>query len=76
VHGPKFVLNDTYPESWRENVATQLLKRGVTLVLNDFVDDLEIKNGHITTRGKKYIPADLVVCYFTPRRYQHAHGSQ
>ena len=62
MHGQKFVLNDTYPESWRKNVATQLRKRGVTLALNDYVDDLEIKNGRITTRGKKSIPADLVVC--------------
>jgi hypothetical protein len=64
VHSRKSVLNDTYPESWRENVATQFLKRGVKLVLDDFVDDFEIEDGHITTRGKKTIPADLVVCYF------------
>ena len=62
MHGQNFVLNDTYPKSWRKHVATQFLKRGVKLVLNDYVDDFEIKGGHITTRGKKMIPADLVVC--------------
>jgi len=64
VHSRKSVLNDTYPESWRKNVATQFLKRGVKLVLDDFVDDFEIKDGYITTRGKKTIPADLVVRSF------------
>ena len=64
MHSRKSVLNDTYPESWRENVATQFLKRGVKFVLDDFVDDFEIKDGLITTRGKKTIPADLVVRYF------------
>ncbi|KIM36348.1 hypothetical protein M413DRAFT_31768 [Hebeloma cylindrosporum] len=67
VHGQKFLLNDTYPERWRKNVASQFLKRGVKLVLDDFVDDLEIKDGHITTRGKKTIPADLVVSTRGPR---------
>jgi len=67
VHSQKFVLNDTYPQSWRKKVATQLLKRGVRLVLDDLVDDFDIKSGRITTRGGKSIPADLVVCSFVPR---------
>jgi len=67
VHGPELVLNDTYPKSWRKRVAKQYLDRGVKLVLGDFVDDFEIKDGYVITRGKKSIPADLVVSTRGPR---------
>jgi hypothetical protein len=42
----------------------------VEFVLGDFVDDLEIKDGHITTRANKSIPADLVVRFLAPRLIQ------
>jgi len=67
VHSQELPLNDTYPKSWREKVAKQFVDRGVKFVLGDYLDDLEIKDGYVTTRGNKSIPADLVVSTRGPR---------
>ncbi|KJA18861.1 hypothetical protein HYPSUDRAFT_190500 [Hypholoma sublateritium FD-334 SS-4] len=61
VHAKSQLLNDTYPDSWRTYVGKQFASRGVKLVLGDYVDDLEIREGHIKTRSSKSIKADLVV---------------
>jgi hypothetical protein len=64
VHCQELPLNNTYPKSWRKKVAKQFVDRGVQFVLGDYVDNLEIKDGCVTTRGNKSIPADLVVRLF------------
>ncbi|KAF9471448.1 FAD/NAD(P)-binding domain-containing protein [Pholiota conissans] len=61
VHSQSLYLNDTYPESWRKYVGKQFASRGVTAVLGEYIDDLEIKDGYVTTRSGKKIAADLVV---------------
>ncbi|KJA17680.1 hypothetical protein HYPSUDRAFT_1008823 [Hypholoma sublateritium FD-334 SS-4] len=61
VHSQSQLLNGTYPNSWRTYVGKQFASRGVKLVLGDYVDDLEIREGRIKTRSSKSIKADLVV---------------
>ncbi|KAJ3522702.1 hypothetical protein NMY22_g11776 [Coprinellus aureogranulatus] len=61
VHSRKLLLNDVYPDHWRQQVNDSLLKRGVNLVLGERVDDVEPKDGKLTTRSGKVIPADLVI---------------
>lgn len=55
------MLNESYPESWRASVAKSFGSRGIDFILGDYVDDLEINEGHVTTRSGKRIEADLVV---------------
>lgn len=62
VHGQDFLLNDAYPKYFRKDVAKGLRNRGVEIVLNDWVDELEpSESGVIKTRNGKRIIADLVV---------------
>ncbi|KAF6751672.1 hypothetical protein DFP72DRAFT_1071039 [Ephemerocybe angulata] len=67
VHSRDLLLNDAYPEHWRSNVAEGLKKRGINLVLGERVDDVEPKDGKISTRSGKVIPADLVIGTRGPR---------
>ncbi|KAJ3534618.1 hypothetical protein NMY22_g6850 [Coprinellus aureogranulatus] len=67
VHSRKLLLNDVYPDHWRQQVNDSLLKRGVNLVLGERVDDVEPKDGKLTTRSGKVIPADLVIPTRGPR---------
>jgi len=64
VHAQSFLLNDTYPSNWRRKVTKSVTARGINVVLDDYVDDLEIKDGKINTRSGKPIVADLVVSFF------------
>mgnify|MGYP001290587524 CR=1 FL=1 len=68
------MLNDTYPESWRKYVGRNIAKRGVSLVLNDRLEDLDPKEGFVTTAAGKRIPADLVVS--SPLRYTFSYLKQ
>ncbi|KJA15813.1 hypothetical protein HYPSUDRAFT_1066992 [Hypholoma sublateritium FD-334 SS-4] len=61
VHGQALLLNESYPESWRASVAKSFGSRGIDFILGDYVDDLEIKEGYVTTRSGKRIKADLAV---------------
>lgn len=63
VHGHSLPLNDTYPDRWRKAVAKKSEKRGVQLVLGDYITNLETQDGRVVTRSGKSIPADLVVCW-------------
>ncbi|KDR73138.1 hypothetical protein GALMADRAFT_125165 [Galerina marginata CBS 339.88] len=67
VHAQSHLLNDAYPVRWRKSASKTYRDRGVNFVFDDYVDDLEIKDGHITTRAKKSIKADLVVPTRGPR---------
>ena len=64
VHGQALVLNDSYPESWRATVAKGFVSRGIEIILGDYLDDVDIKEGYVTTRSGKRIKADLVVSGF------------
>ncbi|KAF9567230.1 FAD/NAD(P)-binding domain-containing protein [Agrocybe pediades] len=62
VHGQDLLLNDAYPKNFRKNVANAIQKRGVEVILNDWVDDLDIIDpGLITTRSGRKLVSDLVV---------------
>ncbi|TFK33092.1 FAD/NAD(P)-binding domain-containing protein [Crucibulum laeve] len=62
VHSQKHLLNDTYPQSWREDVQRRIELRGVDVILSDYIDSLELKEGgKLTTRGGKVLKADLIV---------------
>ncbi|KAH9476010.1 Ferroptosis suppressor protein 1 [Psilocybe cubensis] len=61
VHAQPLLLNDSYPERWRRRTAKDLEARGVNLVLGEYVDEVEVVDGKVSTRSKKSIKADLVV---------------
>ncbi|KAF6751673.1 hypothetical protein DFP72DRAFT_1135513 [Ephemerocybe angulata] len=67
VHSRELLLNDVYPDFWRKQVNASLERRNIRLVLGERVDDIEPKNGVITTRSGKEIPADLVIPTRGPR---------
>lgn len=69
MHGDRLLLNDAYPNYFRKDVANAVRSRGVDIVLDDHVDDLEpSESGVIQTRSGKRIIADLVVreCFHEP----------
>ncbi|KAJ3493325.1 hypothetical protein NLJ89_g11045 [Agrocybe chaxingu] len=61
VHGHPLLLTATYPDKFRQDVVDRLIRRGVNLVLGDYVDDIIPKDGKITTRKGTDVPADLVI---------------
>ncbi|KAI0068110.1 FAD/NAD(P)-binding domain-containing protein [Artomyces pyxidatus] len=62
VHGGSQLLNDTYPEKYRERIEQDVRSRNVQIVFNDYVDDDKPNEaGTITTRNGKVLQADLVV---------------
>ncbi|KAF8181636.1 hypothetical protein BJ912DRAFT_979622 [Pholiota molesta] len=61
VHGQPLYMNGVYPQSWRKYINKQYSRRGINGVLGDYVDNVEIKEGYVTTRSGKKIKADLVV---------------
>ena len=60
VHAGKKLLNDTYPDKYRDKVEKDLRARKVELILGDFVEDLA-QTGPVKTRNGKEIDADLIV---------------
>ena len=54
-------MNATWPEGWRKSLTQKIVGRGVRLVLGDRIEDIEPKNGTVTTTAGESIPADLVV---------------
>ncbi|KAJ3522703.1 hypothetical protein NMY22_g11775 [Coprinellus aureogranulatus] len=67
VHSKDLLLNETYPDYWRRQIIASLQKRGINVVLSDRLEDLEPKDGKVTTRSGKTIPADLVIPTRGPR---------
>ncbi|KAF8965465.1 FAD/NAD-P-binding domain-containing protein [Flammula alnicola] len=62
VHGHDLLLNDAYPNHFRKDVAKGVRKRDVDVVLNDWIDDLNISEaGVVQTRNGRKLVADLVV---------------
>lgn len=62
VHGQQQLLNDTYPNRYRDSLLTRVKKTGADVVLGDYVDATEpSSDGTITTRKGKQLRADLVV---------------
>ncbi|KDR73133.1 hypothetical protein GALMADRAFT_142280 [Galerina marginata CBS 339.88] len=62
VHGQELLLNDAYPQYFRKGVAKDIRKRDVEVILNDWVDNLEISNAStIETRNGRKLIADLVI---------------
>jgi len=50
-------------------VTRRVEKRGIKLILNDSVENIEPKNGYIVTREGVSIAADLVVRYASSCRW-------
>ncbi|KAJ7631126.1 hypothetical protein FB45DRAFT_917584 [Roridomyces roridus] len=68
VHGDTQVLNSTYPAGFRKALADDLSKRGVNVVVNDYVDEIPAAGpATVTTRRGSTIEADLVVPTRGPR---------
>jgi len=62
VHCQDMLLHDAYPQYFRKDVYKDIRKRDVDVVLNDWVDNLEITEaGTIQTRNGRKLIADLVV---------------
>ncbi|KAJ2917714.1 hypothetical protein MD484_g2705, partial [Candolleomyces efflorescens] len=62
VHGQQQLLNDTYPNRYRDPLLTSVRKIGADVILGDYVDDTEpSSDGTITTRKGKQLHADLVI---------------
>lgn len=69
VHSGKNVLNDAYPDKFRNALAASTKARGVDIILEDFIDD--IPTGPITsvtTRSGKKLDADLLVSTPHPQK--------
>ena len=61
VHGGKLLLSGTYPEAFRKDVESRIKNRGVDVILDDYVDDLNQSGSTISTRAGKQIACDLLV---------------
>ena len=62
VHGRNLLLNDQFPDKFRELVHKKLEARGIELVLGDYVATFpENDRGEVTFRSGKKLQADLVV---------------
>jgi len=61
IHGQPLLMNGTYPDRWRRKVTQGVEARGVYLVLDDVLENLEPQDGKVVTRLGKSIRADLVV---------------
>lgn len=61
VHGKEQLLNEAYPKYFRKQVQKSIEKRGVEVILNDTVEDLNISAGTIMTKNGRRLVADLVV---------------
>jgi NADH dehydrogenase FAD-containing subunit len=62
VHGGSKLLNNTYPDKFRNALERSIRARGVDIILNDYVDNIPDSGvSRVTTRSGKTIAADLVV---------------
>ncbi|KAL4267990.1 FAD/NAD(P)-binding domain-containing protein [Pleurotus pulmonarius] len=61
VHGGDHLLNDVYPSKFRTFAEQNVAKRGIKLVLNEYIDDIPTGSfTSIKTRSGKTIQADAV----------------
>ncbi|KAJ3506388.1 hypothetical protein NLJ89_g6897 [Agrocybe chaxingu] len=67
VQGDALLLNKTYPDRFRKDIERRVVKRGVKVIKDDFVDDVEPKEGKIVTRKGVSVEADLVIPTRGPR---------
>jgi len=69
VHGDKQLFNPAYPEKMRKAAEVSMRKRGIDLILGDYVDIAETTevSGISTRSGKAIKSADLVVQTRGPR---------
>ncbi|KAF8273459.1 FAD/NAD-P-binding domain-containing protein [Lactarius quietus] len=65
VHSDAQLLNAAYPNKYRKKVEKGVTSRGVTIVFNDYVDNLETIPA--TTRSKQQLEGDLIVPTFGSR---------
>ncbi|KAF8918888.1 hypothetical protein CPB85DRAFT_1279205 [Mucidula mucida] len=64
VQGTAKLLNDTYPDKFRNRLASSVTARGINIVYDDFIDQVPAsETTAIKTRNGKTLEADLV--------YQH-----
>lgn len=71
MHKQRLLFNDTYTDRYRRSAANHLTARGVTLHLDDTVEDLPAEAGPATvlTKGGLKLSADLVVSVLYPDRH-------
>ncbi|KAN0131952.1 FAD/NAD(P)-binding domain containing protein [Lactarius tabidus] len=65
VHSDSQLLNATYPNKYRKQVEKDVTSRGVEIVFNDYVDNLETIPA--TTRSQRKLDGDLIVPTFGSR---------
>ncbi|KAJ6608284.1 FAD/NAD-P-binding domain-containing protein [Mycena sp. CBHHK59/15] len=63
VHGQRLLFSDVYPDKFRTGTAKMLERRGVKIVMNEFVEDIPAKTGpgEVMTKGGLKLSADLIV---------------
>ncbi|EFI27389.1 hypothetical protein CC1G_14860 [Coprinopsis cinerea okayama7 len=62
VQGESKLLNDTYPDKWRDAILARVKRGGVDVILDDLLDQTEpSSDGTVTTRKGQSIKADLIV---------------
>ena len=64
VHSDSQLLNSTYPNKYRKEVEKSIVSRGVDIVFNDYVDNVETLPA--TTRSLRPLEGDLIVRYCNP----------
>ncbi|KAK0208923.1 hypothetical protein DFS33DRAFT_1306417 [Desarmillaria ectypa] len=68
IHGGSKLLNDAYPDRFRNKMENGMKSRGVEIVYNDYLDDIPASGVEsVTTRNGKIIKADLFVPAWGPK---------
>ncbi|KAJ2932783.1 hypothetical protein H1R20_g4313, partial [Candolleomyces eurysporus] len=59
---PQQLVNNTYPDRYRDALLRRVRKTGTDVVLGEYIDSIEpSEDGTITTRSGKHFRADLVI---------------
>ncbi|KAI0037228.1 FAD/NAD-P-binding domain-containing protein [Vararia minispora EC-137] len=64
IHRDRLLLNDFFPEKFRKAIEKDARAGGVDVVLNDSLEDLELKGTSVTLESGKKIDADLIIPAF------------
>ncbi|CAL1709321.1 unnamed protein product [Somion occarium] len=69
VHSEKQLLNDVYPDKWRQDIERRVRKRNIDLILGDRLDSFPEPGavGVTTRNGKQLRDADLIIPAFGAR---------
>jgi len=62
VHSDSMLLNSAYPNKYRKRVEKDVTSRGINIVFNDYVDDLQDTSPK--TRSGRRLDGNLVVSFF------------